>query len=370
MDDARGTERIQTVIVGGGQAGLAVGYHLARRNMPLVILDASGRVGDAWGRRWDSLRLFTPARFDGLPGMRFPGPRNAFPTKDAMGDFLEAYAGRFQLPVRRGTRVESLSRPRDRFVLSSGSARFEAENVVVAMSNFQRPRVPSFANELDPGIRQLHATEYRNPAQLQAGGVLIVGAGNSGSEIATELAGTRAVWMAGPDTGHVPFRIETPIARLVLIRLVRFVGHHVLNVSTPIGRRVRPKLLHQADPLIRVKPKDLAAAGVERVPRVAGARAGKPVLEDGRVLDPSNVVWCTGFNPDFSWIDLPVFGEDGEPMHERGIVPSQPGLYFVGLHFLTAMTSSLVTGVGRDAHRVALAIASHAREGSAEPLAG
>ena len=357
------TEQIDTVVVGGGQSGLSVGYHLAKRGMPFVILDGEARVGDAWRKRWDSLRLFTPARFDGLDGMRFPAPGGTFPTKDAMGDFLETYARRFQLPVRSKTRVSSLSMAGGRFVVETTDSRFEANNVVIAMSNYQQPRTPVFAKELERGIRQLHSLDYKSPSQLAEGDVLIVGAGNSAAEIAIETARTHATWMAGSEAGAVPFRIETPIARAVLIRLVRFVGHHILTVRTPLGRKARPSLLKKAAPLIRVKPKDLTAAGIQRVGRVAGVKDGRPLLDDGRALDVANVIWCTGFNPGFSWIDLPVFDEDGEPMHSRGIADTQPGLYFVGLRMLYAATSDTVTGMRRDARRVARHIIARARTG-------
>jgi len=323
-----------------------------------VILDANRRIGDAWRNRWDSLRLFTPARYDGLAGMRFPARGDTFPSKDRMADYLEAYAARWQLPVRTGAEVDNLSRRGDRFQVSAGDLLFEADNVVVAIGNFQKPRVPAFASELDPGIVQLHSTDYRNPSQLRAGGVLIVGAGNSGAELAMELVRTHPTWMSGTESGSVPFRIETVAGRFVLVRFVRFLGHRVLSVGTPIGRKMRPRMLRRAAPLIRVKPNDLVAAGIRRVPKVIGVRDGRPLLADARALDVANIVWCTGFHPGFSWIDLPVFGEDGEPLHERGVVVGEPGLYFVGLHFLYSMTSATITGVGRDARRVVDTIAS------------
>lgn len=350
-----------TIIIGAGQAGLSTGYYLQQQGCDFVILDANERIGDSWHNRWDSLRLFTPARYNGLPGMPFPAPAHSFPTKDEMGDYLEAYAARFELPVRTGVKVDCLSRQGGRFVLTAGDLRFEAENVVVAMANYQKPRVPPFAGELDPGIVQLHSSEYRNPSQLQDGGVLIVGAGNSGSEIALEVASGHQTWMSGRDTGHLPFRIEGLAARFLFVRLVlRFLFHRVLTVNTPMGRKLRPKVLSQGGPLIRVKPRDLAAAGIERVPRTVGVRDGLPVLEDDRVLDVTNVIWCTGFHPGFSWIDLPVLREE-EPMHERGVVASEPGLYFVGLHFLYALSSSMIHGVSRDAEHVVQAIASRTR---------
>jgi putative flavoprotein involved in K+ transport len=240
----------------------------------------------------------------------------------------------------------------------------EANQVIVAMANYQSQRVPAFARDLRSDIAQLPSRDYRNPDQLREGGVLIVGAGNSGAEIAKELAGERPVWLAGPTTGEVPFKMDGFAARAILARLLmRVVFHRVLTIKTPMGRKARPRMMKRGTPLIRVKSRDLAALGIQRVPRVAGARQGLPALEDGRVLDVANVVWCSGFHPGFSWIDrdLPVLGEDGEPLHEAGVVPSVPGLYFVGLHFLYAMSSSMIHGVSRDARRIAGAVAARAR---------
>jgi putative flavoprotein involved in K+ transport len=347
------TEFFDTVIIGGGQAGLAMGHALEKSGRSFVILDAQARVGDAWRNRWDSLVLFTPARYSALPGMRFPTPGSHAPTKDEMADYLETYATRFDLPVRTSTRVDGLTRRGERFVVTAGSQIFEADNVVVAMANFQQPKVPPFAADLDPSIRQIHSFEYRNPAQLADGAVLVVGVGNSGAEIALELAKERPTWLSGHEAGHVPFRIDTFRGRNIGIRIVRFVGHHVLTLRTPAGRKARPGFLMRATPLIRTKPKDLVAAGVTRVERIVSVEDGRPVTEDGQVLDVASVVWSTGYRPGFSWIDLPVLGDRQEPVHERGIVAQEPGLYFIGLEFLFSATSATVTGVGRDARRVA-----------------
>jgi len=352
------SKRIHTIVIGGGQAGLSVAYHLARCGIPFQILDANQRIGNAWRSRWDSLRLFTPARYAGLPGLPFPAGGDTFPTKQEMADYLESYAAHFRLPVQAGVKVDRLSKRGDRFEVTAGNRRFESRNVVVAMANFQVPRRPVFARELDPDIIQMHSHEYRNPSQLQDGGVLIVGAGNSGADIGMEVVQTHPTWMSGKESGHIPFPIEGAIARHFLWGVVRFLGHHVLTVSTPIGRKLRPTLLCGAAPLIRAKPQDLVHAGIERVPRVVGVRNGRPLLADGRTPDVKNVIWCTGYEPGFSWIDLPIFGEDGRPMHERGVVSQVPGMYFLGLHYLYAMTSATVVGVGRDAEYIARAIES------------
>jgi putative flavoprotein involved in K+ transport len=209
-----------TVVIGGSQAGLAVGYYLRKRSLPFVILDENGRIGDAWRKRWDSLRLFTPTRYNSLPGMPFPGLPWAYPTKDETADYLEGYARAFELPVRTGVKVDRLSKAGDRFEVTCGEHTLFAENVVVATGAFNNPRVPSFARELDESIGQLHSKEYRNPSRIQEGDVLVVGAGNSGAEIAIELAPHHQTWLSGPDTGQEPTRagshldhLVTPIAR-------------------------------------------------------------------------------------------------------------------------------------------------------------
>ncbi len=347
------TEVFDTVVVGGGQAGLATGYHLARRGRSFVILDASERVGDPWRRRWDSLRLYSPASYDGLPGMRFPGKRTSYPTAAEMADYLESYASRFELPVRSSTHVESLAADGGRYVVTAGDRTFEADNVVVATGVMQEPHVPSFAPELDPRITQLHSDDYRNPSQLQDGPVLVVGASHSGADIAYELAPTHEVVLSGADRGQIQVRVDTRRGRMGF-RVLAFAGKHVFTMDTPMGRKMRPEIRHHGAPLLRYRRKDLRAAGVGRtLSRTVGVDAGRPVLDDGRVLDVRNVVWCTGFQPDFSWIDVPFDREDdGYPVQYRGAVPSAPGLYFVGLLFLHSFTSMLIYGTGRDAQRV------------------
>jgi putative flavoprotein involved in K+ transport len=363
QDEPREAERFDIIVVGGGQAGLSVGHHLARLGLSFVILEAHDRVGDSWRQRWDSLRLFTPARFDSLDGMRFPAPPHSFPTKDEMADYLAAYAARFQLPVRTGVRVERLTREGDRYVLRAGNKRFEADHVVVAMASYQRPRVPRFAADLDPNIVQIHSADYRRPSQLPPGDVLVVGAANSGAEIAMDLTRAgRKVRVSGKAPGEIPFDVENPIAlRVIVPVLFRVIFHRVLTVDTPMGRNARPKFLGMALSLIRTKTAQLAAAGVTFAARTEGVTGGKPRLADGTVLDVSSVVWCTGYHNGREWIDLPVFDSHGEPIQYRGVVAGEPGLYFVGQHFLHSPSSAMVHGVGRDARRVAEAIGKRLR---------
>ena len=362
-------ERYETVVIGGGQAGLAVGYHLKRQGRPFVILDRNQRVGDSWRARWDSLKLYSPAGRDGLPGMRFPAGRTSYPTAHEMADYLEAYATRFDLPVRSGVGIDSLVREDGRYVANAGGRSFAADNVVVATGVFQRPHVPEFASDLDPGITQLHSNAYRNLTQLQEGPVLVVGASHSGSDIAFEAASEHEVILSGRETGQLPASVESRRGRF-LFRGLFFFGTHVLTVDTPIGRKMRPHVRHGGAPLLRYRRRDLQGAGVERVlARAVGVEDGLPVLDDGRVLDVRNVVWCTGFRPDYSWMRFTFeIGDDGFPVQYRGVASSSPGLYVVGLPFLHSFASMLIGGAGRDAERVVRHIVTErATELAAEP---
>lgn len=339
---------LDTIIVGGGQAGLALGYFLARQGRDFAILDAHQRVGDAWRQRWDSLRVFTPAKYDGLPGLPFPGDRLSFPTKDEVADYLEGYAGRFNLPVQLGVRVDRLWQENGGYAVTANGKRWECTNVVVATGGCQSPRMPDFADQLEPSIVQLHSSGYRNPGQLQPGPVLVVGVGNSGAEIALDVSRTHSTTLAGKPSAELPVRHGRTAARFVL-PIVRFLGLRVLTLNTPIGRKAAPSFLGHGAPLIRTKLKDLAAAGVESVPRVSGVRDGKPVLADGRVLEVANVIWCTGFADDFACVEPPVFDDAGRPLQHRGVVTQSPGLFFLGQEFLFAAASATLPGVCRDA---------------------
>lgn len=336
-------ERHDVVVVGGGQAGLATGYHLARTGLDFVVLDQRRRAGDSWRERWASLRLFTPAGFDALPGLPFPAPRNHRPGRDEMADYLTRYADTAGLPVRHGTRARRLDRIGERYLVTTAHGVLDARHVVVATGAFATPRIPSFATALAPSIAQLHSARYREPAQLDVRSVLVVGAGNSGAEIALELAPGRRVWLAGRNTGHVPAGLDARLYRVTV----------AVGVGNPLGRGIAAAVAGRGTPLVGIRERDLATAGVVRVPRVVGTCAGAPLLADGRTLTVDAVVWCTGHRPDDAWLGVP---SGGRLRHRRGVVRDEPGLYVVGRPFQTALSSGLVGGAGKDAEVVVRAI--------------
>jgi putative flavoprotein involved in K+ transport len=352
--DLAGFDNVETVIIGAGQAGLAAAYHLTRRGHETLVLESLPRVGDVWRRRFDSLRLFSPSQYDGLPGWDMPLPKWSFPTKDQMADYLEEYSEKFDLPVRTGVSVERVERHEGVYVVFTPDGPIACDNVVVATGTWQVPFVPELAAGLDPSIVQLHSADYRNPGQLQPGPALVVGAAHSGGDVALELSGAHETTLAGPIRGEIPFDFDGMRAKVAL-PLLWAAANHILTVGTPMGRKAREHVLSHGGPLLRVKKDDLLGAGVELVEhKVTGVQDGRPVLADGRVLDVRNVVWCTGFRHDMSWIEVPleVDAESGLPVHDRGVT-QEPGLYFVGLPFLSRFTSTLVGGAGRDAAHVA-----------------
>jgi putative flavoprotein involved in K+ transport len=362
-------ERYGTVVIGGGQAGLAAGYYLRRAGSSFVILESNERIGDSWRKRWDSLRLFTPAEIDGLPGLAFPARRWTFPTKDDMASYLESYVARFALPVRTSVHVNRLGKTGDSFLVETPDTIYEAENVIVASGADRAPKIPDFALDLDAGIMQLHSSEYRDPAMLRPGPVLVVGAGNSGAEIALDVARTHPTYLAGRYRRAPGGPSRSPILTALLTPIMK----HVITIDTPMGRLVRRKMLHGSGgaPVERVALKTLLAAGIDMLPRVESVREGRPVLADGRSIETANVIWCTGFGPGLEWIDLPIHDERGEALQVRGTVPAVPGMYFLGRFFQYAFISAAVGGVGRDARyvvdRIAESSAQRSRRVAAKP---
>jgi putative flavoprotein involved in K+ transport len=355
QEAAMTTQHIETLIVGAGQAGLATGYHLRRLGRPCLVVDRNERIGDNWRQQWDTLKLYSPAKYDGLPGLEFPAPPWSYPGKEEVADYLEKYAIHADLPVRMSTRVDRLEdRPGGGFTAVLGDDTITCDNVVVATGTFGRtPHVPEFAADLDPAIRQLHSSEYRRPSQLGDGPVLVVGASHSGCDIAYEAAEHLPTTLVGPDRGQIPVQWNSRKIRLGF-RVLTFMWQHVMTRRTPIGRKVMDEIRHHGGPMLRVKRADLADRGVVRhQDRVAGVKDGLPQLDDGTVVEAATIVWCTGFKQVFDWIDFPIFLDDGYPEEYRGVVESVPGLFFCGLAFQYAFSSMVLLGVGRDAEHVA-----------------
>ncbi len=350
MHHPQTSERHEVIVIGAGQIGLAASYHLARFGIEHLVLEGARRVGDNWRARYDSLRLYSPARYDSLPGMAFPGDGNAFPSGRQMADYLEAYAARWELPVRTGVHVDRLMAAEGAgYEVSSESGRYLARSVIVATGVFQQPRVPGFAAELDPTIVQLHSSQYRNADQLPDGPALVVGVSHSGADIAFELASSRQTFLSGRSHGQLPVAIDSR-AGVLLWPVAKFVFSKLITLQTPIGRKAAPHVRGGGGPLLRYRRVDLLDAGVAwSEARTVGSTDRKPRLDDGTVLDVASVIWCTGYRPDYSWIDLPVLDDAGWPKQERGVVRSAPGLYMLGMPFLNGFASMLVLGAGADA---------------------
>jgi putative flavoprotein involved in K+ transport len=367
------TTRTDVLVIGGGQAGLAAGYHLRQRGIEYRIVEADARIGDVWRKRYDSLKLYSPASYAELPGLAHAMPKRAFPTGPQFADYLETYVDHFGLRADTGVRIERLERPSSDgqpFVAIAGERRYEAGQVVIATGAFQRPTVPAFAKQLDPAIRQLHSSEYRNPSQLADGPVLVVGLSHSGADLAHEIVETHPVIVSGKSHGQIPAPLETRRGQIGF-RIITAFFWHVATLDTPIGRRMVNEVKHGGGPLLRWRKPELRAAGVELVEaRTTGVKDGKPQLADGRVLDVANVLWCTGFAADYSWIRPPVkLDEYGWPVQYRGVAPN-PGLYFLGVLFQYSFTSMLILGAGRDAAYVVDHIAERiaARAPSGKPV--
>jgi len=333
-------ERTEVVVVGGGQAGLAAGHYLAEAGVGFVILDAAGRGGQSWRERWDSLQLFTPAAYSSLPGLPFPGDPDHYPGKDEVADYLEAYASKFGLPVRHDARVTSLEASDGGYRIATESDTLQARQVIVATGAYQRPYIPPIAEGLSEEVVQLHSAAYRNPAQLPAGNVLVVGSANSGAQIARELAASRHVYLSrGQRLPSLPHRL--------LGKSLHWWGDKLGLIAAPLhslkGRTQR------GDLLVGTSPRQLARRhGVQLRPRTVAAGGTTVRFADQRTLDVTTIVWATGYRPDYSWIQILVLDERGTPRHRRGVTES-PGLYFLGMHNQYSRGSSLLYWVKEDA---------------------
>ncbi|RJT07533.1 NAD(P)/FAD-dependent oxidoreductase [Halococcus sp. IIIV-5B] len=352
--DCRYDVHRDVVIIGGGQSGLATGYYLTQRNIEYVILEASGRVGDSWRHRWDSLRLFTQAKNSSLPGMRFPSNPESYPTKDEVANYLESYVSCFSLPVRLDTRVKGVDRAGERYRVETDDGVYHAKQVIIATGPFLDPSRPTFSEDIGDAIDDYHSSEYMNPSHFETDGdILVVGAGNAGTEIALELACTgRRTLLAGPSVGYVPMRVFNS-------RFFWWLATNLLTAENVVCRMIENYSRSHGDPLVRYSESTAKQANVERVGRVTGVEAGYPVIESGQRLNVSGVVWATGFDLNYEWLNIPglEIDSDGYPIHDRGIVPGELGLYFVGLPYQTTLVSASLGGVGVDADRIASTVA-------------
>ena len=347
-------ERLEVVVVGGSQSGLAMGYELARRGLPFVILDAGARIGDAWRARYDSLTLFTPAQYNCLPGLPFPRPAGTYPTKDDVADYLALYARTFHLPVRLNSRVTALEQDPSGtgHIVRTKGGTYLAAQVVVATGGYQRPHVPSLSRDLDPEVFQLHSSHYRTPGQLPRGDVLVVGAGNSGAQIAAELSRDRQVYLSA---GKRPPSLPQRFLGKDLFWWLHTLGYMEVTVDSRLGRTLRGR-----EVLIGTDLRKLAREnGLRLVGRTERAQGDRVATDDGRTLKVRNMIWATGYRPDYAWIGVPVVDAQGGPMHRRGVT-AVPGLYFLGLHWQYRRGSALLGGVGRDAAYLAANIADRA----------
>jgi putative flavoprotein involved in K+ transport len=341
---------LDAIVIGGGQAGLAMAWHLRQQNQRFLVLDAGPAIGHTWRSRWDSLVLFTPAQYDALPAMAFPAPADTYPTKEQVADYLRDYAAAFDLPVRLDSRVTGLRRTGEIFEVETDAETFQARQVVVCTGPFTVPFVPAAAGRLDAAVVQLHSSQYRNPRDLPDGPVLVVGGGNSGMQIAAELAGTRPVELAiGTGFPTLPQRV---LGRDLFWWLTR---SRLLNLSTGtrLGRRLSSK-----ETIIGTTRRGLRRAGVTLRPRLLHADGKTVRFADGSSQDVSSVVWATGFRPDYSWLQIPGVLDNGRVKHRRGVTDI-PGLYFLGLAWQHTRGSALLGFVKDDAAHLAGRIATH-----------
>jgi putative flavoprotein involved in K+ transport len=336
------TPPLDVLVIGAGQAGLAMGQQLSQQGRRFEIVDAGPEIGHVWRARWDSLRLFTSGRYDSLPGMPFPAAADAYPGKDDVAGYLQAYAARFGLPVRPATPVTSLTRPDGVFIAKAGQETIEARQVVVATGPFDVPFTPPAAAKLDPEVHQIHSVDYRRPDTLRPGTVLVVGAANSGCQIALELSATRSVELS---VGRrIPTIPQRPLGRDVWSWATRL-GLDRITADSRLGHRLAGR-----DQVIGTGPRHLARRhGIRLRPKVTEVAGRAVTFADGGIGEYNAVVWATGFTKDNTWIDIPdVLDQHGQLRQSRGITPS-PGLYTLGLTWQHTRGSALLGWVGNDA---------------------
>ena len=404
------TERIETIIVGGGQAGLSISYYLSKLGRDHLILEREDRVAEIWRNRWDSFTLITPNWMTRLPGAEYQGDDpNGFMVRDDLVTYFEEYLERFELPIRYGVNVTSIEPLEAGYLVRTDQEEFEAANVVMAVGLHQEARIPAFSEKFPTGIDQIHSSQYRNPEDLSSGDVLVVGSAQSGCQIAEELYQSgRKVFLSVGKAGRLPRRyrgkditkwmseigfgdrtvdkLPSPKDKFAgsahgtgkdgghTINLHQFVKDGVVllgRIESVAGDRIimasdlkdnlekadkfETFIVNEIDKFIEENGLD---APVEHLIELRDGYHSEEILElDLMSADIRNVVWATGFKFDFGQVKLPVFDEDGYPIQKRG-VSEIPGLYFIGLPFLHTSKSGLLAGVGDDAAHVVEQIAA------------
>jgi putative flavoprotein involved in K+ transport len=350
MTDSTVPERRQVVVVGGSQAGMAIGYYLTQQESGFTILEAAEEPAAAWRERWDSLRLFTSVRYDSLPGLAFPGDPDSYPGRDDVVAYLTDYARRFELPIEYSSRVRCIRKPNGSYFVELDDRTYQADQVVVATGPFQEPFVPPIAKGLGPEVAQLHSTGYRSPRDIPEGRVLVVGGGNTGYQIAEELADSYEVHLS------IGSR-QTPLPQRVLGRDLFWYLDKTGLIRKTTASRIGRRLQQKEDTLIGSSPRGLRRRGVELHGRAVDAAGSTVSFSDGTKLDVRSVIWATGFRLDHSWIDVPVFDERRRIVHQRGVT-SSPGLYFLGLPWQHTRGSALLGWVRDDAEYLAREISA------------
>lgn len=342
----RGRRQVDVIVIGAGQAGLAMGRMLQQAGREFLILDAAKNVGSAWRTRWDSLRLFTPARYSALPGMPFPADPDHYATKDEVAEYLEAYARAFSLPLGLDEGVRSVhSFGAARHTVTTDYARYQARHVVIATGGYSTPSIPAFAQTLSPAVHQLHSTQYRTPAQIPDGPVLVIGAGNTGVQLAAELSRTHEVTLASSSRIH---RLPRRLLGRSVFEWLQMSGSMDATATSLLGRYIRSRVV-----IVGATPKEIARRqGVRLVPRIVRAEGNALRAADGTRLEPRTVLWATGFKPSYPWLHAPVLDTAGRPIHTRGIT-AVPGISFLGLPWQSTRGSSLIGWVARDAEYIA-----------------
>ncbi|PWW28886.1 putative flavoprotein involved in K+ transport [Cytobacillus oceanisediminis] len=338
------------LVIGAGQAGLSIGYFLKKTNLSYLLLDHGGEMGESWRKRYDSLKLFTPRSYSSLPGLSLKGDPNEYPTKDEVAEYLSQYAKTFSLPVKLQTMITKLDKEGDCFVLSTNQGEYRSKQVIVATGPFQQPKIPEFSKFLSDEVLQLHSSEYKNPDQLLSGTAVVVGGGNSGAQIAVELADHQDVYLS---VGHKPRFLPQDFGGKSIFLWFDKMGILKANVHGKVGQMIKNK----PDPIfgfeLKLKLKD---GGVQQKTKAVSANENQLIFEDQSIVKVRNVIWSTGFISDYSWIRIPsLFNEKGMPIHKRGVTAIR-GLYFLGLPWQYRRGSALLQGIGVDAEYLVLQI--------------